>query len=1791
MAEALRRDPHSVIVLSLNVGGLASAAKTAQLIEFARLERADVALIQETHARGDPLARWGGGGRAGGQGHWPGRAYYSGGTAKSRGCLTLARTDPGGLLRALPDGPQMETEGRVVRVDLVVAGTTIAFINVYAPASRGKRAEFFSGPLCKAIPTDPAIEVVLGGDWNCLEEAADQAGGEAAEGRVSSSRRAGADELRAALAGRGLVDAWRAGHPGEAGAFTRWDKPSCTGARLDRFYVSPALLQDWGARCEILPLGLPTDHHPVRLTLQPPGQLPQGKGWRPHFPLWLLDDSTYKERLARQVGRILGAPAQPGPTQSMDRWLAVKTAAVSLAYERQQEKARGERAAVRAAARATGRAMRSLGTAPGDVTAEAYTTARGAGTNTLVANLLQPALRARGALHQLYGDSSTYYFFSLPRASHPPTVIPALRPSPEEPAVRLDSSEAVDTALEWAVQHFSGDAPGGLFRARHGPDTAAAQRTLLAAVPRRLTPWEQADCEGYGRNTLVRKEELQVALGQCNRGTGAGLDGLPYEFYAAFWELVASPLVAALNEAWDSGSDDAMAALLIGVIILILKPGRVADLLGSYRPITLLNTDLRIWAKALSNRLQVPLDELIDPCQTAFLAGRDIADSVYYHKALMAWLQQRHEPLWHVLTDLANAYDSVSWDWLAACMRRLGFREEGHVRWAQLLHRGATSLVVVNGFLSRSFPLRGGLLQGSGLSPLLWTIVLQPLTAYVNSLHSLKHLALPDGSTAPPMHAYADDCNVACTGEGRQDAQPLAVRDALVQLMQPASGVGPQVPKCSVQCQVDGEDEGPGSYRHSFQAAQRLAQPGEPVRHQATGFKMVPPGEVGRLLGAPLTASSDAACQAAFAHQPGAMRAAAAPWRLLGLNQPARALVAKQCLGSKLVYQMGFTRPTKRQLAACQQTVRLFVAAPSGPAEVSPNAAQLWPREAVLALPKGEGGMGYPVLRHASTALLAKFVARAFCPGRQPWKALARGLLGGTEGAHGTAAWPVTLPAAGPQGLARAKALCAGLPALVRPHVEAAVGLAPTRVVGPEAQPFHSVMAEPLFHNSMVQVGDRCLEPGDLLAAAGQGEGGRRVGAWRCLGDVRRDLLDVRAPLEVTGAAAVVLGAVPVPWQAHLQALEAPAPEWECVSAPGPTGSATTYVRRSQAPAPSTPHSWAEVLYRQLPTGRLALVAPAWAMDNVTDEVGGAARREIERLMARLSAPDVAWQPAAVFARPKPRRRWMIREYVAMDYFDGAEAQLEAAALDASRGPQEFWLLGPWAAQPLDPSVWGLGGRPLLDYEVKAATAMGVQRAAAVALGDRYQPGKGVWPAVWPRPAGPEGAASPGLAGLEAGWLAAFQRRPETEAEAQRASRAGPAQPRPREEEWQAAQSRFIADTTPWLRPRAGPRPHVQDVVAGRASRVRLVEAPPAPGAQPARRCRPVPVGAPPALPAPPAGAQQPQPQQPHAGQQQPAPAGAHGGRAEGPAAQGAPAGAPPGPQPDWAAVRRAWGRQGDRAVRREDALVCYRAMHGVLGVNAFQLAVRTNWPRSRGCCPAPECSQAERLETLSHAFLECPAAALVVQWALDLWAALTPGHPQPPRCSLQQLLLGDNWAAGWAPQRAHAPIWGRLRAALLGALWDARCQLALGPTSDSIALRAHGAAAAVLGRLSEAANLGFLRATADVRTLSPAYPSQWFRGRAFGMEMQAFLKEWSMEGRFCDVVAGQLQLRVTHLLPVPLPGLGEHLAEEARRMNRAQQRQQRRQQRQQRQRGQPDMRAPLGLPAPPRDAAFAAGL
>ena len=102
-----------------------------------------------------------------------------------------------------------------------------------------------------------------------------------------------------------------------------------------------------------------------------------------------------------------------------------------------------------------------------------------------------------------------------------------------------------------------------------------------------------------------------------------------------------------------------------GVITLLPKKDKDPHFikkLSSY--ITLLNTDYKIIAKVMANRLKRILDEIIHNDQTGFLKGRNIGCNVRSIIDLVDYCDANNLPGSIVLLDIEKAFDSVEHDYL-----------------------------------------------------------------------------------------------------------------------------------------------------------------------------------------------------------------------------------------------------------------------------------------------------------------------------------------------------------------------------------------------------------------------------------------------------------------------------------------------------------------------------------------------------------------------------------------------------------------------------------------------------------------------------------------------------------------------------------------------------------------------------------------------------------------------------------------------------------------------------------------------------------------------------------------------------------------------------------------------------------------------------------------------------------------------------------------------------------------------------------------------------------------------
>ncbi|KAG1651201.1 hypothetical protein FOA52_009518 [Chlamydomonas sp. UWO 241] len=882
-----------------------------------------------------------------------------------------------------------------------------------------------------------------------------------------------------------LCDIWRDLNPA-AMAFTHWSASTSSGKRLDRFLVSecfsPALTTAalpaataLSATSDILPSApVSTDHLPVSLmvTCMTSG-VPRGRGIL-SFPLRLLNSkepsAAVSAFIVKTVPPLMVCPASE-LIGAFDAW---KSAFIDMAVGVDKRHRRDRQAPARAAdhcARSAREGMLAAAASGGDVGAAA-TIWLAQKDNAAAAwrALSASAWDVAATLDQNKGETSSYYFHHQAREMHTVTTMLSLNRPGRAPTDSPDAASFVSDApkaTKYVVDFFSSESSIGLFRPQLGIDPAA-QHTLLTTLPRRLDgPFaalaEGVDCANDALAGMLTAEELQVALSHAARGKVPGGDGIPYEVYR-HWRGSLSPL---LLRVFNTGFGEAgrtsptpFALLLRGVVCLLSKPGKPGDELDGYRPITLLNSDVKLVMSIIANRLQVPLDYLIDIGQGAFIHGRDISHNVRYHLALAARFRDLGLPGWLVHSDLTKAYDTVNRGWLDQAMIRMGFRPDGVVRWCRILLGGAKVRVRVNGFFTPDFPMDSGLFQGSALSCMEWVIVLQPVMSYLSSLQAggtLTTFRLPgpngvgEGSEAPPAQAFADDVTLAT----RCPESDIARFQTALALSRSAGNPGESVNKFFFTRLA-----GPTPDDLVFQAGVR-------ERHVATGYPLRDiAAAVSRHLGVPIAPDNlDAVVAAAYGTMAGSMLAATRRWAGVAPTLIGRAHVATQCIAAKLVYQAGFTMTVRALLQAMQQVTNRYVAASARAEEVTPNAGCLFPCAAVSHLPRGMGGIGLPDLDSHATAMRAKAIWQLFGFNSHPWAALYA-----SEVAKPAAAVPHLPP--GPLWVATQPGAVSGLSmdatSIVREGVKAFMQLRITRIMPPDSLSFESVMREATFGNDAV---------------------------------------------------------------------------------------------------------------------------------------------------------------------------------------------------------------------------------------------------------------------------------------------------------------------------------------------------------------------------------------------------------------------------------------------------------------------------------------------------------------------------------------------------------------------------------------------------------------------------------------------------------------------------------------------------------------------------------------------------
>ncbi|MGZ4850653.1 MAG: RNA-directed DNA polymerase [Candidatus Bathyarchaeia archaeon] len=253
----------------------------------------------------------------------------------------------------------------------------------------------------------------------------------------------------------------------------------------------------------------------------------------------------------------------------------------------------------------------------------------------------------------------------------------------------------------------------------------------------------------------VCEEEVLIAIKSMATGKTPGLDGIPAEFYKSFDSVLAEHITILCNTVLQSSCTPSQR---LAVTSLLFKKGDRADM-KNYRPISLLNVDYKIIAKVLANRIKSVLLSLVHHDQTGFVPGADIGENVLLAQSIIDFCEEQNRIGYLILLDWEKAFDRVDHTFMLKVLKRFGFGDF-FVKAVQALYAEAESCISVNQFISPAFAVHSGVRQGCPLSPSLFILVVECLSARIRSNSGIEGIIEPLSKAHTVVSSFADVCRV-----------------------------------------------------------------------------------------------------------------------------------------------------------------------------------------------------------------------------------------------------------------------------------------------------------------------------------------------------------------------------------------------------------------------------------------------------------------------------------------------------------------------------------------------------------------------------------------------------------------------------------------------------------------------------------------------------------------------------------------------------------------------------------------------------------------------------------------------------------------------------------------------------------------------------------------------------------------------------------------------------------------------------------------------------------------------
>ena len=702
-------------IVTINARGLNNAKKRLSAFQWIKEHNIDIALIQETYCTEEFKRKF--------NFHWRGEVYHSNTDSKHSRGVSILISD---LFKGKVVSSCNDNAARKLLLNIEYDDNVYTIVNLYCPNDQGERVRFLSD--CPHwVNTNRIMNsfLILGGDVNCVQWPSDKS-----SNKVDIASKS-LIELKRSL---NVKDVWKLLHPDDRDYKYIDSSFRNNNSRIDILCVCPEL-ENLVQLCihKITPC---PDHKAVLMSFEDK-ERKRGKGY------WKLNVSILKEEDYREIIQNTIEETFSEYMDNVDKSLIweltkIRVKEITIKYcKSRQFRLSNEIRQLENTIHHLDKKIQS------NFEHEALITERNYYAKDKLDILYDDkAIGAQIRSKVKYieeGERSTSYFIGIEKQRQSNNRIKALT---KDNITYTDDNGILQIAKDFYFDLFTSK----------NPSQEEINEYLGDIEIHKLSDEKQKICDG-----VISLKECEIAVSKMKLNKSPGEDGLPVEFYKAFWKQLGSFLVKMYNECFES--KELPLSMRKSVITLIHKKDDKSDI-TNYRPISLTNTDYRILAHVLSTRLQNVISDLVGPNQVTYIKRRFIGTNIRLVKDIFDLYNKHNYPELLLFADFKKTFDSVEWDFLFSVLQKFNFGKNFQ-EWIKLLYTKPCAFIKNNGFFSEEFDVYRGVKQGCSLSSLLFILCVEVLSQHINQNSEIKGLYLDqDNIHKVKIVQYADDATL-----------------------------------------------------------------------------------------------------------------------------------------------------------------------------------------------------------------------------------------------------------------------------------------------------------------------------------------------------------------------------------------------------------------------------------------------------------------------------------------------------------------------------------------------------------------------------------------------------------------------------------------------------------------------------------------------------------------------------------------------------------------------------------------------------------------------------------------------------------------------------------------------------------------------------------------------------------------------------------------------------------------------------------------------------------------------